>query len=160
MRRFDEVADIALCHSNFERTISCFIGRQSDLRCQTHQFDFVGTLDHAASGRNWSRSGESRAGRSFFQAVAEDKLHRLLDADGGVRNSSIAESLGHTCVGALVFLPDAQIEVRFAACGRLRDLLTRAAFLKRWRDVERISLGGQDHRKEAFSTLPSYAGKV
>jgi hypothetical protein len=78
------------------------------------------------------------------------------------RESAIAESLCDANVRALVFLPDAYINigVGFAAVGRLRDLLARSSFFERRSHVKRLPLRGQYHGEEALSALPAYAGEV
>src|SRR6266853_2030242 len=58
VRRFQKILDVPLCHAHFHRTVSCLVGGESDLRCQSHQVDFVPALDHAASGGDWSRACE------------------------------------------------------------------------------------------------------
>src|SRR5258708_5425929 len=97
-------------------------------------------LDHAAAGGDRSRTGERRAGCGFPQVVAEDKLYRLLDANRAAADSAVAQPLRDAGVGAVVFLPDA--EVGLAAIGRLGDLLARPALLECRRHVKRFALGG------------------
>src|SRR5260370_39774758 len=114
-------------------------------------------LDHAAAGGDRSRTGERRAGCGFPQVVAEDKLYRLLDADSSAVDAAVAEPLRDTDVGALVFLPDA--EVGLAAIGRLGDLFARPALLERRRHAKRFALGAEHPCKDAFSTPPADAGE-
>src|SRR6266478_8652323 len=114
-------------------------------------------LDHATSDGDWSRARKRRAGCGFLQVVGEDKLYCLFDANRAARDAAVTESLRYAGVGTLVFLPDT--EVGLAAIGRLGDLLARSAFFERGRHIKRFALGGQHHGKEAFSSLPAYAGK-
>src|SRR5208283_3348240 len=156
--RFQHVGNILLRHAHFHRVISRLISGERDLRGQSHQVDFVAALDHAASRSYRSRADESGAGRGFPQAIAKDKLYRLLNADDAGRDSAIAEALCNTGVGALVFLPDADVWLGAVWC--LRDLLASSAFLECGRNVERFAFGGEDHGKEALSTFPADAGEI
>src|SRR6266853_446435 len=97
-------------------------------------------LDHATSDGDWSRARKRRAGCGFLQVVGEDKLYCLFDANRAARDAAVTESLRDAGVGALVFLPDA--EVGLGAIGRLGDLLARSTLLECRRHVKCFALGG------------------
>src|SRR4029077_5209764 len=70
---------------------------------------FVRAFDHAATGGHGSGAAELGLRCGFGNSFAEDKAHRLFDAEVGGREAMVFQSLGDQGVGAFILLPDADV---------------------------------------------------
>ena len=105
------------------------IGRERHLRGQPHQCDLVSALDHAAASGHRSRAGDFRLWRSFANAIGEHKSHRLFDSQLAAGNAAIFQSLRDALVGALIFLPHANVGL--FAVGRVGESVRALVLLQK-----------------------------
>ena len=157
VRGVQQVSDLVLRHSFGHCMKHGFVGFERDLAGQAHQLDLVAVFDHAAPRGDRRCADDLERRRRAGDALAEDELRRLLDADASRREATILEALGNALERTLVLLPRPHVG-RFQRTER--QLFARALFFKRRAHAERVALRRQHDREEPFAVAPADACEI
>ncbi len=89
VRGCNQAFDLALRHAFVQCVVNRFIYGKSDLRGQTHQRDFVGAFDHAATGSDWRGAGDGQLRCRFCNPVCENEAQSFLRFQIAGRDAAI-----------------------------------------------------------------------
>src|SRR5579872_561374 len=115
-------------------------------------------LDHPAACCNRSGAYKLRLRGSLGQPIRKYETNGFFDSHFAGRDPAFFQSFRDQLVRALVFLPDAQVEI--CAIRSLADLLVSAVFLESRTHVESRTLSRKNERKHALTAPPAHPGEV
>jgi hypothetical protein len=123
---------------------------------------FGGGLDGAAAEGDRSGAGGGEGGAGVGDAVGEDELSALLDADLASCDAGLLESFGEKLVGVFVFVPGVDAGCRSAGKGGGFGFHSFAdsALFEDGADDEGCALGREGPSEEAFGLAPAEAGEI
>src|SRR4030088_2119240 len=77
----DELAELAVGHAGLRGFVGGFVDGQRDIVGELHKGKFGRGFDGAATKGDWSGAGGGQGGAGMGDAIGEDELGALLDAD-------------------------------------------------------------------------------
>ena len=162
VRGIDELAELAVGHAGLRGFVGGFVDRQRDVVGELHEGEFGGSLDGAAAEGDWRCAGCCERGAGVGDAVGEDELGALLDADAAGGDAGFFEGLGEELVGVLVFVPGVDLgDGGGGECGGFGfHALADATFFEDGADDEGCAFGGEGPCEEALRLAPAEAGEV
>src|ERR1700733_2883771 len=101
----DELGELPVGHAGLRRFVSSFVDGESNAVGKLHQGKFGGGFDAATAEGDWSGAGCCECGAGAGDAVGEDELSTLFDADPAGGDAGFLQGFGEELVGIFVFVP-------------------------------------------------------
>src|SRR4029453_14008928 len=109
----DVAAQLILRHTFTERRERRLVGGDRDVVGTLHQRELGRGLDHPAAGRHDFCVHVLSRWKLLLDAAGDEETEALLHADTAGGHASISQDARDLLVGALVFLPDADVGLSF-----------------------------------------------
>ena len=158
----DELRKLAIGHAGLCGFVAGFVDGEGDVVGELHKSQLCRGLDAATAEGDGRGAGRSEGRARVSDAVCEDKLGTLFDADYSGGDAGFFESFGEKLVRIFVFVPrvDASSGGRREGCGFGFHALADTALFEDGADDEGCTVGGEGPGEEAFGLAPAESGEV
>ena len=158
----DELAELAIGHAGLRGFLGGFVDGEGDVVGELHESELGGGLDGAAAEGDGGGADGGEGWGGVGDAVGEDELGALFDADLAGGDAGFLEGSGEERVGIFVFVPGVD-----AGCGGGGEggglgvhAFADAALFEGGTDDEGAAGCGEDPGEEALGLTPAEAGEV
>ena len=158
----DELRELAGSHAGLHGFVGGFVDGEGDVVSELHEGEFGSGFDAAAAEGDGSSAGGGEGRARVGDAVGEDELGALFDADLSCGDTGFFEGFGEEFVGVVVFVPcvDACGGGRGKGSGFGFHALADAALFEDRADDKGVSFCGECPSEEAFGLAPAEAGEI
>ncbi len=158
----DELRELAIGHAGLRGFVGSLVDREGDVVGELHEGELGGGLDTAAAEGDGGSADCGESGAGVGDAVCEDELRALFDADFAGRDAGFLEGFGEKLVGVFVFVPcvDASGRGGGERGGPGFHALANTAFFEHGADDKGITFRREGPGEEALGLSPTEPGEV
>ena len=162
IRGVNELGELTIGHAGLCGLVGRLVDGEGDIVRELHEGELGGSLDGAAAVGDGGRAGGGEGGAGLGDAIGEDELGALFDANLAGGDAGFFEGFGEKFVGVFVFVPGVDASGGGGGKGGGFGLhaLADSAFFEDWTDDERCAFGGERPGEETLGLTPAKAGEV